>query len=217
MKTSPRTRVLSLAALSLPFLLSACAAVEWAQERLGALTLKFDLVSVDVGTLAYPSNVVEVARDLSAFNAAARAKYGVNVRCRIRAANPGAFAIAFDGATARLRVRDTTGLAPGATGVLPAFRVEPGRDTVVEVTFPLRLNNPVFARPVWNAIIRGENVPYRIDARLAYNLPLQYGQTTQGVPKSGAISLDVAKGSVNARETGATALDILLRAIAAAL
>ena len=213
MKTLTPKIIPALAVASLALLLGACAAVQWAQERLGALALNFDLVSVDVGTLVYPLNAMEVAHDLSAFNAAARAKYGVNVRCRIRASNPGTFVVAFDGATANLRVRETGNGAPAATGVLPAFRVGPGRDTTVEVTFPLRLNNPVFARPVWNAIVQGENVPYRIDARLNYHLP----QAPEGLPADGGVSLDVVKGSVNARETGATALQVLLRAIEAAL
>ena len=213
MNTSPRKLLPTLTVLALTALLGACAAVQWAQERLGALAMNFDLVSVDVGTLAYPSNTMEIARDLASFNSAARAKYGVNVRCRIRASNPGTFTVAFDGATANLRVKETTNGAPAATGVLPAFRVGPGRDTTVEVTFPLRLNNPVFARSVWNSIVRGENIPYRIDARLAYRLP----QAPEGVPTDGGVTLDVAKGSVNARETGTTALEILLRAIEAAL
>jgi hypothetical protein len=202
-----------LAAASLTVLLAACAAVDWARERLGALVMDFDLVSVDVGSLAYPSNTMEIARDLAAFNEAAKSKYGVNVRCRIRASNPGSFAVVFDGATARLRVRDTAAGAPATWGVLPAFRVGPGRDTVIEVTFPLRLDNPVFGRSVWNSIVRGENVPYRIEANLAYRLP----QVPQGAPDDGNVRLNVAKGSVNARETGATALQILLRAIEAGI
>jgi hypothetical protein len=213
MKPTLRKLLPTLAAFSVALLLGACAAADWARERLGALVMNFDLVSVDVGSLAYPSNTMEIARDLASFNASARAKYGVNVRCRIRARNPGSFAAAFDGATARLRVKNTGNGDPATTAALPAFRVEPGGEAFLDVTFPLRLDNPVFARSVWNAIVRGEDMPYRIDANLAYRLP----QAPQGVPAEGRVSLDVAKGSVNAHATGATALEILLRAIEAAL
>jgi hypothetical protein len=213
MRTLFRSLLPTLAAGSIALLLGGCAAADWARERLGALVMNFDLVSVDVGSLAYPSNTMEIARDLASFNTAARSKYGVNVRCRIRARNPGSFAAAFDGATARLRVKNTGNGDPATTATLPAFRVEPGGETFLDVTFPLRLDNPVFARSVWNAIVRGEDMPYRIDANLAYRLP----QVPQGVPTEGSVSLDVAKGSVNARQTGATALETLLRAIEAAL
>jgi hypothetical protein len=213
MRIAPPRLFPALAAVSLILLLGGCAAVDWARERLGALGMDFDLVAVDVGSLAYPSNTMEIAKDLASFNAAAKSKYGVNVRCRIRASNPGSFAVAFDGATARLRVRDTTGGAPATSGVLPAFRVGAGRDTVIDVVFPLRLNNPVFARSVWNSIVRGESMPYRIDGRLNYRLP----QAPEGIPTEGGVSLDVARGSVSARETGTTALEILLRAIQAAI
>src|SRR4051812_36595405 len=116
MKTSPRKILPALAIAGFALLLGACAAVDWARERLGALAMNFDLVSVDVGSLAYPSNTMEIARDLASFNAAAKSKYGVNVRCRIRAQNPGSYAAAFDGATARLRVRSTGDGAPAIAG-----------------------------------------------------------------------------------------------------
>jgi hypothetical protein len=198
-----------LLAAGLLALLAGCAYLEQARQRLGALALDFDLQTVDVSRLSYPSNSVEVARDLLSFDATARRKYGVDVRCRIRAKNSAAYAVTFDGARALLRVRETGDGAPAVSAALPAFTVGAGEETTFDVVFPLRLDQPVFARATWMAILRGESIPYRIGADLAYRLP----ENPMGVPRDGSFRMDVVKGSVDARQTGATALEILMRAV----
>lgn len=189
--------------------LAGCAYLEQARARLGALSLDFDLQTVDVSRLSYPANTVEVARDLMAFDATARRKYGVDVRCRIRAKNSAAYAVTFDGAQALLRVRETGDNAPAVSAALPAFSVGAGEETTFDVVFPLRLDQPVFSRATWTSILKGESIPYRIGANLNYRLP----QNPLGGPQDGVFRMDVVKGSVDARQTGATALEILLRAV----
>jgi hypothetical protein len=202
-----------LLAAGLLALLSACAYLEQARQRLGALALDFNLQTVDVSRFSYPTNTVEVARDLLAFDATARRKYGVDVRCRIRAKNTAAYAVTFDGARALLRVRETGDGAPAVSAALPAFSVGAGEETTFDVVFPLRLDQPVFSRATWTAILRGESIPYRIAADLAYRLP----ENPLGVPRDGSFKMDVVKGSVDVRQTGSTALEILLRAVEKAL
>ncbi len=192
---------------------SACAFVQSLSERLNILSVNFGFERLDVSGLAYPRNTLEVARDLLSFNAAARGKYGVDVRCRIRARNPNAHPAAFDGAAARLRVQDTAGSAPAAQAFISAFRVAGGGSADLDVVFPVRLDNPIFSKSAWTQVLRGGNIPYRVDADLSFHLLNDSLPEALRSIGNGSVRLSVAKGSVDARETAATAVDLLIKAL----
>jgi hypothetical protein len=193
-------------------LLSACDFLDTLRERLQILGVDFGFERLDVGALAFESDPVEAAIDLANFDATARGKYGVDERCRIRATNPNTHAAAFDGADVRLRLEDTSRSAPSVPARLPAFRVPAGGDTVLDITFPMRLDNPVFSRSAWTKAVRGEDMPYRLDADLFFRL---LDESSPGASLgSGSVRLDVAKGAVDARAAASTAVDLLLQALA---
>jgi hypothetical protein len=147
-------------------LLSACDFLDTLRERLQILGVDFGFERLDVGALAFESDPVEAAIDLANFDATARGKYGVDVRCRIRATNPNTHAAAFDGADVRLRLEDTSRSAPSVPARLPAFRVPAGGDTVLDITFPMRLDNPVFSRSAWTKAVRGGKFKLKSKSKL---------------------------------------------------
>jgi hypothetical protein len=139
------------------------------------------------------------------------------VRVGIRASNSNAQRAVFDGATGHLRVGNTAASDPSATGIIPAFSVGPGADTIVPVTFPLRLDNPVFSKAAWKAIVAGQDIPYKIDADMKLTL---LGADAYGLPKaieSRALTLNVATGSVNAKAAGSNAVERFLALLDLAL
>lgn len=181
-------------------LLSGCALLQGLQERLGVLGMRFSLERVDVSRLAYPSGILSAAAGAIMPDRSLLGQFGVDIVCGIRAANSQAGRAVFDGALGRLRVQDVSASARSAQGNIPAFSVGPNSDTVINVTFPLRLDNPVFAKAAWKAIVAGQDVPYRVDADMRYRIP---GAAAIGLPDTvRTMTLQVDKGSVNAKASG---------------
>jgi hypothetical protein len=193
--------------------LCGCDLLSTLTERLNILAVDFTFDTLDVSGLVYTQDPIAAAQDFLNFDATARHKYGVNIRCRLHAHNPNAHAAVFDGAAAFLRVEDTTATASAMATQVPGFRVEAQSDAIVDILFPLRLDNPVFSQDAWTKVIQGGDMPYRVNADLFFNLL----DASQGnVPNSLGnltVHLDVAKGSVDARQTSLTVIDLVLQAL----
>ncbi len=200
-KTRPMLRAVAIAAsASILLSLGGCALLQGLQERLGVLGMRFSLERVDVSRLAYPSGILSAAAGAIMPDRSLLGQFGVDIVCGIRAANSQAGRAVFDGALGRLRVQDVSASARSAQGNIPAFSVGPNSDTVINVTFPLRLDNPVFAKAAWKAIVAGQDVPYRVDADMRYRIP---GAAAIGLPDTvRTMTLQVDKGSVNAKASG---------------
>lgn len=197
----PSQRTIGTAATALALvLLGGCAVLQGLKDRLGVLGMRFSLERVDVSRLAYPSSILSAAAGAFFPDRSLLGQFGVDVVCGIRAANSQPGRAVFDGALGRLRVQDVSNSARSAQGKIPAFTVGPNSDTVIDVTFPLRLDNPVFAKAAWKAIVAGKDVPYRVDADMRYRIP---GAAALGLPDSTrTMTLNVDKGSVNAKASG---------------
>ncbi|MBW8889501.1 MAG: hypothetical protein JF616_17235 [Fibrobacteres bacterium] len=177
-----------------------CALLQGLQDRLGVLGMRFSLERVDVSHLAYPTSILSAAAGAFFPDRSLLGQFGVDIVCGIRAANSQAGRAVFDGALGRLRVQDVSASARSAQGNIPAFSVGPNSDTVINVTFPLRLDNPVFAKAAWKAIVAGQDVPYRVDADMRYRIP---GAAALGLPDTlRTVTLNVDKGNVNAKASG---------------
>lgn len=174
-----------------------CAALmDAAGRRLALFGVAFDLHRVDVSGLVYPSNFLDVA-DLGS--------YGLDVRLGIRAENRKPAQAVFDGAAAKLRVQDTGPSDPAAAGSIPAFSVPANGSADFQVTFPLRLNSPVFSKAVWKDILRGRDIAYAIDAEL----PLQFMEGT--VPaEMRTVRLNLVTSEVNSKAAAGQVLDRIL-------
>jgi hypothetical protein len=180
--------------------LGGCAALQGLKDRLGVLGMKFSLDRVDVSRLAYPTSILNAAAGAFFPDRSLLGQFGVDIVCGIRAVNANPARAVFDGAVGRLRVQDVSPSARSAQGDIPAFTVGPNADTVINVTFPLRLDNPVFAKAAWKAIVAGKDVPYRVDADMRFRLP---GASALGLPDTvRTVTLNVDKGSVNAKASG---------------
>jgi hypothetical protein len=189
-------------------LFSGCALLQGLKDRLGVLGMKFSMERVDVSRLVYPNSILSAAAGAFFPDRSLLGQFGVDVVCGIRAANRNPARAVFDGAVGRLRVQDLSLSAPSAQGSIPAFAVGPDSETVINVTFPLRLDNPVFAKAAWKAMVAGKDVPYRVDAELSFRLP---GASSLGLPDSvRTVTLNVDKGSVNSKATGGTLVDRFL-------
>jgi hypothetical protein len=189
-------------------LLSGCALLQGLKDRLGVLGMRFSMERVDVSRLIYPSRILGAAAGAFFPDRSLLGQFGVDVVCGIRAANGNPARAVFDGAVGRLRVQDVSPSAPSAQGSIPAFAVGPDSETVINVTFPLRLDNPVFAKAAWKAMVAGKDVPYRVDAELRFRMP---GAAALGLPDTlRTLTLNVDKGSVNAKATGGTLVDRFL-------
>jgi len=193
------TAISAVSALALVFL-GGCALLQGLQDRLGVLGMRFSLERVDVSRLAYPTSILSAAAGAFFPDRSLLGQFGVAIVCGIRAANSQPGRAVFDGALGRLRVQDVSSSARSAQGNIPAFAVGPNSDTVINVTFPLRLDNPVFAKAAWKAIVAGQDVPYRVDADMRYRIP---GASALGLPDTvRTVTLNVDKGSVNAKASG---------------
>ncbi|MDB5050425.1 MAG: hypothetical protein JWO30_3496 [Fibrobacteres bacterium] len=211
------TRSAFPAAVLAALLLTGCSAFDALKQRLGILGVRFSVDRLDVSHLVYPSNLLSASLDLFSRDKSFLGQFGVDVRVDIKAANSHAQRAVFDGANGHLRVLNTSASDPSAIGAIPAFSVGPGADTVVPVTFPLRLDNPVFSKAAWKAIVEGKDIPYKIDAEMKLSL---MGANAYGLPQaleSRAVTLNVAKGSVNARAAGSNALERFLKLLDAVL
>lgn len=196
---SRRAEGIAAALLTLA-LLGGCAVLQGLKDRLGVLGMRFSLESVDVSRLAYPSSILDAAAGAFSPDRSLLGQFGVDIVCGIRAANSQPGRAVFDGALGRLRVQDISASARSAQGNIPAFSVAPNSDTVINVTFPLRLDNPVFAKAAWRAIVAGKDVPYRVDADMRYRIP---GAAALGLPDTvRTVTLNVDKGNVNAKASG---------------
>lgn len=202
-----------LAACAAAILLAGCAAYDAALQRLGVLGMKFSLASVDVSGIVFPSNPIGSAIQLIARNRAALSGYGVDVRCVVKASNPNPHGTIFDGGAGRLRVLNTAQSDPAVTGTIPAFKVGPQGDTEVTVTFPLRLDSPVFSKEVWKKIVTGADIPYRIDADLDFKFLDKTGYGTIDSLGAHTAHVNVVKSSVNSKDAGSGPLRQLLSLI----
>lgn len=200
-KRKPAGRAIALAAAATMLsLMGGCALLQGLQDRLGVLGMRFSLERVDVSHLAYPTSILSAAAGAFFPDRSLLGQFGVDIVCGIRAANSQAGRAVFDGALGRLRVQDVSASARSAQGNIPAFSVGPNSDTVINVTFPLRLDNPVFAKAAWKAIVAGQDVPYRVDADMRYRIP---GAAALGLPDTlRTVTLNVDKGNVNAKASG---------------
>lgn len=188
--------------------LNGCAVLETLTQRAGIFGLRFGLERVDVSHLVYPDDFLSAAVSLISPSRSLLQRIGVDIHCDVKASNPRPSPVVFDGGTGRLRVKETSASDPAASGTIPAFSVGPNSDTVVRITFPLRLDNPVFAKAAWKAIVRGHDVPYKVDAEMRFRL---LGGAL-GLPDSThAVTLNVAKGSVNAKAAGGSAVERFLK------
>jgi hypothetical protein len=189
-------------------LLAGCAVLQGLKDRLGVLGMRFSMERVDVSHLVYPSSILGAAAGAFFPDRSLLGQFGVDVVCGIRAANRNPARAVFDGAVGHLRVQDVSPSARSAQGSIPAFAVGPDADTVIMVTFPLRLDNPVFAKAAWKAMVAGKDVPYRVDAELGFRLP---GASALGLPDTlRTVTLNVDKGSVNAKASGGSVVDRFL-------
>jgi len=189
--------------------LNGCDFLDTLWERIQVLTVNFSFDRLDVSGLVYPS-LLETTQDLFSLDVSNRGKYGVNVRCRIKADNPNSHAAAFDGAQAFLRAGDTSSAAQSISASLPAFRIEAGKGADLDIVFPLRLDNPLFTYDTWTKLVRGDSLPYRLSADLFFRL-LDEG-APEAVRELGnkTVPLNLARGSVDAKETGTAVLDLVL-------
>jgi hypothetical protein len=180
--------------------LNGCAVLESLKEKLGVLGMRFSLKRVDVSRLVYPTSLLSAAAGVFLPDRSLLGQFGVDIECGIRAANSHPARAVFDGAIGHLRVQDVSSSARSARGNIPAFTVGPNADTLIKVTFPLRLDNPVFAKAAWRSIVAGRDVPYRVDAEMFFRLP---GAAALGLPDSvRTVTLKVDKGSVDAKAGG---------------
>lgn len=189
-------------------ILGGCAVLESLTQRAGVFGLRFALERVDVSHLVYPDDFLSAAISFISPSRSLLQRIGVDIHCDVKASNPRPSPVVFDGGIGYLRVKETSASDPAASGVIPAFSVGPNSDTEVRITFPLRLDNPIFAKAAWKAIVRGQDVPYKVDAKMRFHL---LGGAL-GLPDSTrAITLNVAKGSVNAKAAGGSAVDRFLK------
>jgi hypothetical protein len=187
---------------------SGCALLQNLKDRLGVLGMKFSLERVDVSHLVYPSSILGAAAGAFFPDRSLLGQFGVDVVCGIRAANHNPSRALFDGAVGRLRVQDVSPSARSAQGSIPAFAVGPDSETVINVTFPLRLDNPVFAKAAWKAMVAGKDVPYQVDAEMNFRIP---GAAALGLPDTlRTLTLNVGKGTVNAKASGGGLVDRFL-------
>jgi hypothetical protein len=204
----------SVASMAIMAVLSGCAVLESLTQRAGVFGLRFSLDQVDVSHLVYPDDFLSATLSLISPGRSLLRRIGVDIHCDVKASNPRPSRVVFDGGTGHLRVKETSASDPAASGSIPAFSVGPNSDTLVRIIFPLRLDNPVFAKAAWKAIVRGQNVPYKVDAEMRFHL---LGGAL-GLPDSTrAVTLNVAKGSVNAKAAGGSAVDRFLKLLDAVL
>jgi|GEM_PF-3991417 len=198
------------AALFLALILGGCGAFEALKQRAAILAVDFSLQSLDVSRLVYPSNWLSAAVDIFSRDRSFLGRFGVDVHCTIKAVNTKAQSVQFEGATGYLKVEDLSSSAPRAAGRIPAFAVPAGGETGFVVTFPLRLDNPVFSKAVWKAIVSGSDIPYKVDAAIPFSL---VGGGDFGLPDTLAtrtLTLNVTKGSVDAKAAGGSAVERFL-------
>lgn len=208
----PRFRRLAIPVIAA--VLGGCAVLETLTQRAGVFGLRFRLDQVDVSHLVYPDDFLSATISLISPGRSLLQRIGADIHCDVEATNPRPSPVVFDGGTGRLRVKEISATDPAASGSIPAFTVGPNSDTVVRITFPLRLDNPVFAKAAWKAIVRGQSVPYKVDAEMRFHL---LGGAL-GLPDSTrAVTLNVVKGSVNAKAAGGTAVDRFLKLLDAVL
>lgn len=204
----PRRKGFWIAALT-ALSLNGCDFLDTLWERIQVLSVNFSFDRLDVSGLVYPS-LLETSQDIFSLDVSNRSKYGVNVRCRIKADNPNKHAAAFDGAQAFLRAGDTSTAAKSISATLPAFRIEAGKGADLDIVFPVRLDDPLFTYDTWTRLVRGDSLPYRLSADLFFRL------LDDGAPESirelgnKTVPLNLARGSVDAAETGTAVLDLIL-------
>jgi hypothetical protein len=208
------TRKLALAAA---LVLAGCALFDSALQRLGVLGMKFAMTSVDVSGLVYPSNLLSSAVQIITRSPGALSGYGVDIRCQVKASNPNPHGALFDGGTGHLRVQNTGPSDPDVAGTIPAFSVGPRRDTTITVTFPLRLNSPVFSKTVWKKIVTGEDIPYKVDADLDFKFLSGTGNRIIDSLGTRKAHIDVVKSSVNTKHAGSSVVQRFLSLIDAVL
>lgn len=199
---------LSLAVgLALAPVVTGCSALlDAARQRLALFGVAFDIRRLDVSRLVYPSSLLGAAAGI--LDRSALGQYGVDVRVGIRARNSKPYRAVFDGAAAALRVQETSPSDPAVSGSIPAFTVEGGAETSFEVTFPLRLNSPVFGKQVWKNIVRGKDIPYRVDADLTLRVP--EGTVPAEVR---TLPLNLITSSVNVRESSSSVVEGFLKVL----
>jgi hypothetical protein len=199
-----------IAAFALALFLGGCGMFEALKQRAALFAVDFSLQSLDVSRLVYPSNWLGATMDIFSRDRSFLGRFGVDIHCTIKAANAKPQAVRFEGATGYLKVQDVSSSAPKAPGQIPAFSVPANGETAFVVTFPLRLDNPVFSKAIWKAIVSGSDIPYKVDAAIPFSL---VGGSEFGLPDTLAtrtITLNVTKGSVDAKAAGGSALERFL-------
>lgn len=208
-----RTGLVLAGALALGSVPVACDLFDMVRQRLLILGVDFSFRKLDVKGLVYPDNWLEIGADLISRDPSVMGKYGVNVRCDIKASNPNAEQARFDGALGHLRVKDTALTARDVTSAIPSFAVGAGRDTVVTLVFPLRLDDPVFSESVWRSIVRGEDIPYRIDADMTFHLVVPGGYGVMDTLGSRTLPMTVVTSTVNVREASGPVIERFLQVL----
>ena len=198
-----------LVAMATALCLCSCDFLDTLWERIQVLTIDFQFERLDVSGLVYPS-LLQTAQDVWSLNPSNRRSYGVDVRCRLRARNPNKHAASFDGAAIFLRAGDTSQSAQAVQTSLPAFRIPAGGEGALDLVFPIRLDNPIFAYGSWTRLVRGDSLPYRLSADLFFRLFDENAPEAAQELGNSSLSLNVARGSVDAAETGTAVLDLVL-------
>jgi hypothetical protein len=203
--------------LTLGLCLTACDLFDVIRQRLAVLGVDFSFARLDVAGLVYPQAFSQIFLDLAGGNRNSLKNYGVDIHCEIAASNPNAQTAHFDGAVGHLRVLDTAAGAPSAQAAIPRFSVAGGSSSMITLVFPLRLSNPIFTRSAWSRIINGEEIPYRIDADMVFNVAIPDGMGGSDTLVTKNIQLNVVTSKVNAKTASQSLLENFLRLIEIAL
>ncbi|MFP4162626.1 MAG: hypothetical protein ACLFQB_10700 [Chitinispirillaceae bacterium] len=192
-----KKRSFALCAFLLSFMFLSCDLLTQVEEKLNILAVKFDYNSTAIG-LVYPDpdpleiiSYPELLTDPS--------NYGITINCLIDAKNDNDKGAVFDGATFFLRVKDTHKDAPAAESEISSFAVSGNKDTTLTIPFQLTLDNPVFSQSTLSDIVKGNKIPYNLNADLFFSLVtpnLDGGVDTLG---SKPVNLDVVTDSISTR------------------
>jgi hypothetical protein len=169
------------------------------KQQFNILAVQFGFKGI--GLEPIPKDVSGLATALLDFTnwANLRSQTGVTVICTTTAKNPNDDLAMFKGALFHLLINDVSNMSGAVTATIDSFAVE-GKDSIeIPIPFPIHLDNSAFSKDVWQKIVGGDDIPYKLKADLVFDLlPVGF---TSGMDALGrdTVSLDLVNSSAPTR------------------
>ncbi len=179
--------VISMAGM---LILCSCSYLGFIAERLNIFFVNFSFNGLGVGIVTPPGLISTRLSD-----------YGIAVNCTVSAKNDNTSRAVFDGANFMLRVNDTARRANGVSSFIPSFSVEASSQTSFTIPFKIMLDNPLFSKAVFQKVVYGDRIPYRVSADLFFKLiaPSLDGSGKTQPLGTKSMSVDLVRDAVDTR------------------